>query len=93
FKAVPAFGDWFEAVPSEKAARDQATGNQRTSSMKSLANIKKIDASDLTDEITAGKIKELNVVVKADVQGSLESLLDALGNLKNDEVAVKVVSS
>lgn len=93
FKAVPAFGDFFEAHDNEKAAREAASSAQRTTSIKSLVKIKKIDASELTDAITAGNVKELNVVVKADVQGSLESLLDALGQLRNQEVAVKVVSS
>jgi translation initiation factor IF-2 len=58
-----------------------------------MVRVKKIDASDLTSAITAGLVSELNVVVKADVQGSLESLLDSLDQLRNDEVAVKVVSS
>lgn len=93
FKEVPAFGDFFEAYANEKAAREAAGNNLRGASIKSLVKVKKIDASQLTDAITAGNIKELNVVVKADVQGSLESLLDALGQLRNDEVAVKVVSS
>lgn len=92
-KAVPAFGDVFYAVADEKSARDRAVGNQRQASIKSMIKVKKIDASDLADAITAGQVKELNVVVKADVQGSLESLLSSLGDLKNEEVAVKVVSS
>jgi translation initiation factor IF-2 len=93
FKAIPAFGDYFQAVPDEKAAREHAVSQQRLESIKSMVRVKKIDASDLTSAITAGLVSELNVVVKADVQGSLESLLDSLDQLRNDEVAVKVVSS
>jgi translation initiation factor IF-2 len=92
-KAVPAFGDQFQSCENEKAAREFAVAAARTSSIKSMVKVKKIDASELTSAITAGKIKELNVVVKADVQGSLESLATSLAELKNDEVAVKVVSS
>jgi translation initiation factor IF-2 len=93
FKAAPAFGDVFYAADSEKAARDRAVATQRQAQVKSMVNVKKIDASDLTSAITAGKVQELNVVVKADVQGSLESLLESIASLRNDEVAVRVVSS
>ncbi len=92
FKAVPAFGDVFYAVDSEKAARDRSVSSQRQASIKSMVKVKKIEASDLAAAISAGQVKELNVVVKADVQGSLESLMDALGELRNEEVAIKVVS-
>lgn len=93
FKAVPAFGDVFQAAGSEKEVREMAVGAQRRTSIKSMVKVKRIDAAELTSAITAGNIKELNVVVKADVQGSLESLLDSLAGLKNEEVAVKVVQS
>jgi translation initiation factor IF-2 len=93
FKSVPAFGDMYRSVPTEKEARDLASKAIRTEQTKTLRQVKKIDAAQLTDAISAGNIKELNVVVKADVQGSLESLLEALSTLRNDEVAIKVVSS
>ncbi len=92
FKAVPSFGDLFKAVTNEKAAREAAGAVVRREQAKSLG-IKKIDASQLSAAISAGNIKELNVVVKADTQGSLESLHESLDHLRNDEVAVRVVSS
>lgn len=92
FKAVPAFGDVFYVVDNEKIARERAVANQRQTSIKSMVKVKKIEASDLTDAITAGQVKELNIVIKADVQGSLESLLESVASLRNEEVAVKVVS-
>ncbi|HVQ43468.1 MAG TPA: translation initiation factor IF-2 [Candidatus Saccharimonadia bacterium] len=92
FKAVPSFGDFFRAVESEKAAREAASAVLRREQSKSLG-VKKIDATQLTAAITAGNIQELNVVMKADTQGSLESLLESLEALRNAEVAVKVVSS
>jgi translation initiation factor IF-2 len=92
FKAVPSFGDLWRAEPNEKVAKDAAAATVRREQAKGMG-VKKIDASQLTAAITAGNISELNVVLKADTQGSLESLHESLNQLKNDEVAVKVVSS
>jgi translation initiation factor IF-2 len=92
FKAVPSFGDLFRAVALEREARDAAAATVRREQAKSLG-VKKIDASQLSAAITAGNISELNVVLKADTQGSLESLTESLDHLRNDEVAVRVVSS
>jgi translation initiation factor IF-2 len=92
FKAVPAFGDVYRSEGSEKIARDSSAASAHHLQAKSLG-VKKIDASQLTAAIHAGNVKELNVVLKADVQGSLESLHDQLAKLRNDEVAVHVVSS
>lgn len=93
FKDVPDFGDVFFAVANEKAARERSVGARRQASIKSMVKVKKIDATDLANAITAGKVNELNLVVKADVQGSLESLQSSLDELRTDEVAVRVVSS
>jgi translation initiation factor IF-2 len=92
FKVVPSFGDLFRTEPNEKTARDAAASVLRREQAKSLG-VKKIDASQLSAAISAGNVSELNVVLKADTQGSLESLLESLEQLKNAEVAVKVVSS
>ncbi|MFI5240477.1 MAG: translation initiation factor IF-2 [Candidatus Saccharimonadia bacterium] len=93
FKAVPAFGNTFYAVESEKEAREAAVGSKRAEQAKSMLKVKKIGLDELKDAITAGQVNELNVVVKADVQGSLESLLESLANLRNEEVGIKIVSS
>lgn len=92
FKSVPSFGDQFRSVDNEKAAREAAAAVLRREQSKSLG-IKKIDASQLSAAISAGNVQELNVVVKADTQGSMESLQESLDLLRNDEVAVKVVAS
>jgi translation initiation factor IF-2 len=92
WKAVPAFGDLFHTADNEKSAREAAASVLRREQAKSLG-IKKIDASQLSAAISAGAVQELNVVLKADTQGSLESLHEGLDQLRNDEVAVKVVSS
>ncbi len=93
FKAVPAFGNQFVYAETEKDARDAALASRRSGSIKSMVRVKKIDLEQLSNAITAGQVNELNVVVKADVQGSLESLLDSLASLRNDEVAIKIVIS
>jgi translation initiation factor IF-2 len=92
FKAVPAFGDLFRSVGGEREARDAAAAVVRKEQAKTLG-IKRIDASQLSAAITAGNVKEFNVVLKADTQGSMESLIESLDSLRNDEVAIKVVSS
>ena len=92
FKAVPDFGHMFMQVADEKTAKEQAAAARRHTSIKSMM-VKKIGVEELTSAITAGETDELNVVVKADVQGSLESLLESLATLRNSEVGVKVVSS
>jgi len=92
FKAVPSFGDLFRSAANEKEAREGASAVLRREQSKSLG-VKKIDASALTAAITAGNVQELNVVMKADAQGSMESLQSSLEALHNDEVAVKIVSS
>jgi translation initiation factor IF-2 len=92
FKAVPSFGDLFRALPTEKEAREAAAATLRREQAKSLG-VKKIDATQLSAAITAGNMQELNVVLKADTQGSLESLTESLDRLRNEEVAVRVVSS
>lgn len=92
FKAVPAFGDPFRASDNERTARDSSTAVVRREQAKTLG-IKKIDASQLSAAISAGNVKEFNVVLKADTQGSMESLVESLDQLKNSEVAIKIVSS
>jgi translation initiation factor IF-2 len=93
FKVAPAFGDPFHEVESEQAAKTDSLKVQRQSSIKSILGVKKIGLEDLQSAITAGKVKELNVVLKADVQGSLEALQENLAALRNDEVGVKVIQS
>jgi translation initiation factor IF-2 len=93
FKDVPAFGDVWQEVDNEQAARSAALSAKRTESIKSMTKVKKIGLEELSTAITAGQVKELNVVIKADVQGSLESLTSSINALRNDEVGVKIISS
>lgn len=93
FKAVPAFGDLFSEVPDERSAKAAAVVIQRQGAIKSMLGVKKIGLDELSHAITAGKVKELNVVLKADVAGSMEALQESLGALRNSEVGIKIVQA
>lgn len=91
-KQLPDFGDEFQVVKDEKTARAQAAAvaENRSGGGASTAT----SSSELLRIISrSNKLTELNVVVKADVQGSLTSVIDSLKTLDNDEVAVRVVGS
>ena len=92
-KELPAFGEWFEQVETEKIAKDWYVAQQRKNSTKSLSNAKTMSATDISKAVTDGKVRELTVLVKADTQGSLESLVNALELIGNEEVRVNIVSS
>lgn len=92
-KTVPNFGDWFEIVTSEKIAKDWLARQARKDSFKSLTNVKSVSAQDINKAVIDGRVKELALVLKADVQGSLESLTESLEAIGNDEVRVKIISS
>ena len=92
-KSLPDFGNWFEQVKTDREAKDWVERQSRKQSFKSVTSIKSKTAEDIAHAMVEGDIKELPLVVKADVQGSLESLITALGQVGNDEVRAKVVSS
>lgn len=93
FKSVPAFGDWFEVVDSEKVAKDWQVKQERKSSIKSIVKPKSVNMSDLARAVSRGAVKELTVILKADAQGSLESITQSLQLIGNDEVQVKIAAS
>jgi translation initiation factor IF-2 len=91
-KALPEFGDEFYVVGSEKQARERATqlGQSRAGGSSGTAT----SSSELLRIINrSNKLNELNVIIKADVQGSLTSVSDSLKALDTEEVAVRVVGS
>ncbi|MEI6170026.1 MAG: translation initiation factor IF-2 [Candidatus Saccharibacteria bacterium] len=92
-KSLPDFGNWFEQVKSEKEAKDWVDRQTRKKTYKSVTSIKSVTAEDIANAVTEGEVKGLPVVVKADVQGSLESLISAIEQVGNDEVRAKIVSS
>ena len=89
---VPQAGEVFIATDTEKEARTMAETFITTKREKMLADTKsKLSLDGLFDQIQAGQIKDLNIIVKADVQGSVEAVKQSLAKLSNDEVAVKVI--
>ena len=88
---VPGAGDIFDAVDDEKMARELV--EQRKDKEKEERNklFHKVTLDNLFDSIQQGEMKELNIIVKADVQGSVEAIRASLEKLSNEEVRVKVI--
>jgi translation initiation factor IF-2 len=92
FKSLPEFGDEFTVAADEKAARSLA--QQKQSDRKSDSGKLDINSTELMRMINrTNKLTELNIIVKADVQGSLTSVIDSLKALDTEEVAVRIVGS
>ena len=89
---VPEAGEVFLSTDTEKEARSISETFIARKKEKLLADTKsKLSLDGLFDQIQAGQIKELNLIVKADVQGSVEAVKQSLLKLSNDEVAIKIV--
>jgi len=91
FADVPNAGDVIEEVSDEREARRIAQERKESSRIETLSRSSKITFEDLFSRIQQGSVKELNVVVKADVQGSAEAVSDALEKLSNEKVKVNVI--
>ena len=90
---VPSAGDTFNAVADERMARELAEERRIKQMNESLGGTKKVSLEDLFSQIQAGEMKTLNIIVKADVQGSAEAVKASLEKISNDEVRVKVIHS
>ena len=88
---VPVAGDELIVVDSERKAREIATERQGHYKEIKLANQQKAKLENMFNQMEEGDVKTLNLIVKADVQGSVEALSDTLEKLSHDEVKVKVV--
>ena len=89
---VPDAGETFVAMESEKEAKAFADTYISESKNKLIEETKaKMSLDDLFSQIQSGNVKELNIIVKADVQGSVEAVKQSLVKLSNDEVVVKVI--
>ncbi|GAB4499684.1 MAG: translation initiation factor IF-2 [Anaerolineales bacterium] len=87
---VPSAGDLFEVVPSEKEAR--VIVGERQEALKAQAQSrKKVSLEDLFSKVQSGEEKELNLIVKADVQGSLDPIITELNKLGQGEIGLKVL--
>ena len=91
FTGVPEAGDQFSAVDSEKDAKALSESRQEQHRATQLGPQSRVSLDDLFDQIREGDIKELNVIVKGDVQGSVEAVFDSLEGLSTDEVKINVI--
>jgi translation initiation factor IF-2 len=91
---VPAAGDEFEVYPDEKTARavaDRRMSEQRQSRLQQAMASRRVTLNSLSAQAQEGDLKELNLLLKADVQGSIEAILAALQQLPQDEVQIRVL--
>lgn len=88
---TPNAGDIFDAVTDERLARELVE-QRKQKAKEELFNAKqRVTLDNLFDQLSEGDLKELNIIVKADVQGSVEAVRDSLEKLSNDEVKVRVI--
>jgi translation initiation factor IF-2 len=92
-QGTPQAGDVFSVVESESRAREITEFRQHTLRQKNAAAAARGTLEQMFSKIQAGEAKELAVVVKADVQGSVEAIVNSLNQLSNNEVAVRVLHS
>ena len=90
---VPAAGDLFYAVEDERMARTLAEQRKNAEKLERAQQQQKVTLENLFSHINEGNIKDLNIIVKADVQGSAEAIKASLEKLSNDEVRVRVIHS
>lgn len=88
---VPQAGDTFDAVSDEKLARELVEQRKREAKEEEFKQYQKVTLDNLFSSISQGEMKELNIIVKADVQGSVEAVKQNVEKLSNDEVKVKVI--
>lgn len=88
---VPAAGDKFNVIKDEKTARDMADKRKDKIRTANLNSTHKVSLEELYKQIQEGTVKELNIIVKADVQGSIEALKQSLEKLSTESVKVRVI--
>jgi translation initiation factor IF-2 len=91
---VPAAGDEFEVFADEREARsvaDSRSDEQRRSRLQQAMASRRVTLSSLSEKAKEGELKELNIILKADVQGSVEAILAALQQLPQNEVQIRVL--
>ena len=89
--AVPEAGDLFEAVEDERLARELAEQRIADAKEKQFSSFQKVTLDNLFSQMAQNDMKELAIVVKADVQGSAEAVKQSLEKISNDEVRVRVI--
>ena len=91
FNEVPSAGDMLNAAEIDKLSRQVAEERRDKLKAEQLKNTQKVSLDDLFNQIAEGQMKDLNIIIKADVQGSVEAVRQALEKLSNDEVRVKCI--
>lgn len=91
FSEAPTGGDILTVVSNEKLAREVAEQRKQEIQEDKFNSVVKVSLDNLFSQIDEGNMKELNIIVKADVQGSVEAVRQSLEKLSNDEVRVKVI--
>ena len=89
--SVPSGGDLFYVVESEKKAREVVDERIAKQKEEALQATQKASLENLFSQIEQGKMKELNIIIKADVQGSVEAVKQSLEKLSNDEVRIRII--
>ena len=88
---VPSAGDIFNAVADEKLARELVEQRKQEAKEEQFRQYQKVTLDNLFSQISQGEMKELPIIIKADVQGSVEAVRQSLEKISNDEVRVKVI--
>ena len=91
--AVPSAGDRFMAFPTEKEAKEIAEKRALAKLEKERAGTAAMSLADLNNLVNAGQVKDINVVVKADTDGSAEALKASLEKMSNDQIRIKVLAA
>lgn len=88
---VPEAGDRFYASPDDRIARQFAEERREILRQSQMKTKQRVSLDDLFNQIQQGQVKELNIIVKADVHGSVEAIKQSLEKLSNDEVRIKAI--
>jgi len=91
FTDIPEAGEAFIVVSEERMAKQISLYRQEKNREKELSKLSKVSLEELYDKIKKGEVKELNVIIKADVQGSIEAVKEALKKLSTDAVKVNIL--
>lgn len=91
FADVPAAGDAFTVVEDERKARHISSIRQDKLRTKQLSQTNRVTLDDLYRRIAAGEVKDLNLIIKADVQGSVQALWDAIAKLESEKVRLRLI--
>ena len=88
---IPEAGEQFFVIANDKEARDLALLRQEKEKLLQQKTIKRISLEDLHNQIQEGKLKELKLIIKADVQGSIEAIREVLSKINTDEIKIDII--